>query len=26
MLTPHDPMHFERILGQRINNPVPELF
>lgn len=26
MLTPHDPTHFERILRQRINNPVPELF
>lgn len=26
MLTPHDPTHFERILRQRINNPVPDLF
>jgi homoserine kinase type II len=26
MLTPHDPAHFERILRQRIDNPVPELF
>ncbi|WP_019139534.1 homoserine kinase [Noviherbaspirillum massiliense] len=26
MLTPHDPAHFERILRQRINNPVPALF
>jgi homoserine kinase type II len=26
MLTPHDPTHFERILRQRIDNPVPELF
>jgi homoserine kinase type II len=26
MLTPHDPMHFERILRQRINEPVPDLF
>jgi len=26
MLTPHDPTHFERILRQRINSPVPELF
>ncbi len=26
MLTPHDPTHFERILRQRINNPVPALF
>jgi homoserine kinase type II len=26
MLTPHDPTHFERILRQRINNPIPELF
>jgi len=26
MLMPHDPTHFERILRQRINNPVPELF
>ncbi len=26
MLTPHDPKHFERILRQRINNPVPDLF
>jgi homoserine kinase type II len=26
MLTPHDPAHFERILRQRIDNPVPALF
>jgi homoserine kinase type II len=26
MLTPHDPTHFERILRQRIDNPIPELF
>lgn len=26
MLTPHDPTHFERILRQRINKPVPALF
>lgn len=26
MLTPHDPMHFERILRQRIYDPVPDLF
>jgi homoserine kinase type II len=26
ILTPHDPTHFERILRQRINSPVPELF
>ncbi|HEY8608749.1 MAG TPA: homoserine kinase [Noviherbaspirillum sp.] len=26
MLTPHDPTHFERILRQRIDNPVPDLF
>ncbi len=26
LLTPHDPTHFERILRQRINHPVPELF
>ena len=26
MLTPHDPGHFERILRQRINHPVPDLF
>jgi homoserine kinase type II len=26
MLTPHDPMHFERILRQRINDPVFDLF
>lgn len=26
LLTPHDPAHFERILRQRINNPVPDLF
>ncbi|MDB5727474.1 MAG: homoserine kinase [Noviherbaspirillum sp.] len=26
MLTPHDPAHFERILRQRINHPIPELF
>lgn len=26
MLTPHDPTHFERILRQRINNPVPDLY
>jgi homoserine kinase type II len=26
MLTPHDPTHFERILRQRIDNPVPKLF
>jgi homoserine kinase type II len=26
MLTPHDPTHFERILRQRIDHPVPELF
>ncbi|HYD96384.1 MAG TPA: homoserine kinase [Noviherbaspirillum sp.] len=26
MLTPHDPTHFERILRQRINHPVPDLF
>jgi len=26
MLTPHDPVHFERILRQRIAHPVPELF
>jgi homoserine kinase type II len=26
MLTPHDPMHFERILRQRISDPVPDLF
>jgi homoserine kinase type II len=26
MLTPHDPRHFERILRQRINHPVPDLF
>ena len=26
MLTPHDPIHFERILRQRIEQPVPELF
>ncbi len=26
MLTPHDPTHFERILRERISNPVPALF
>jgi len=26
MLTPHDPTHFERILRQRITNPIPELY
>jgi homoserine kinase type II len=26
MLTPHDPTHFERILRQRIDKPVPALF
>jgi homoserine kinase type II len=26
MLTPHDPTHFERILRQRIDHPVPALF
>jgi homoserine kinase type II len=26
MLTPHDPGHFERILRQRIDHPVPTLF
>ena len=26
MLAPHNPMHFERILRQRINDPVPDLF
>ncbi len=26
MLTPHDPTHFERILRQRVDNPVPDLF
>ncbi|RJF99572.1 homoserine kinase [Noviherbaspirillum saxi] len=26
MLTPHDPTHFERILRQRIENPVPQLY
>jgi homoserine kinase type II len=26
MLTPHDPAHFERILRQRIDKPIPELF
>lgn len=26
MLTPHDPGHFERILRERIRNPVPPLF
>lgn len=26
MLTPHDPAHFERILRERINHPVPALF
>ncbi|HEX8885633.1 MAG TPA: homoserine kinase [Noviherbaspirillum sp.] len=26
MLTPHDPGHFERILRERINQPVPPLF
>jgi homoserine kinase type II len=26
MLTPHDPTHFERILRERIGNPVPDLF
>ena len=26
MLTPHDPMHFERILRQRIAHPAPALF
>jgi homoserine kinase type II len=26
MLTPHDPTHFERILRQRINHPIPPLF
>jgi homoserine kinase type II len=26
MLTPHDPMHFERILRQRVSHPVPDLF
>lgn len=26
MLTPHDPTHFERILRQRMDNPVPALF
>jgi homoserine kinase type II len=26
MLTPHDPAHFERILRQRISQPVPTLF
>lgn len=26
MLTPHDPSHFERILRQRIDHPVPALF
>lgn len=26
MLTPHDPTHFERILRQRIDAPIPELF
>jgi homoserine kinase type II len=25
MLNPHDPMHFERILRQRIHDPVPDL-
>lgn len=25
MLTPHDPAHFERILRQRIAQPVPDL-
>ena len=26
MLTPHDPAHFERVLRDRIDNPVPALF
>jgi homoserine kinase type II len=26
MLTPHDPTHFERILRQRIDHPVPDLY
>ncbi len=26
MLTPHDPIHFERILRQRIAGPIPTLF
>jgi homoserine kinase type II len=26
MLTPHDPVHFERILRQRVNDPIPDLF
>ena len=26
MLAPHDPVHFERILRQRIHGPVPDLF
>jgi homoserine kinase type II len=26
MLTPHDPGHFERILRERISQPVPPLF
>jgi homoserine kinase type II len=26
MLTPHDPTHFERILRQRIDNPIPALY
>jgi homoserine kinase type II len=26
MLTPHDPVHFERILRERIATPAPELF
>ena len=26
MLAPHDPMHFERILRQRIHDPLPGLF
>ena len=26
MLTPHDPAHFERVLRERIDHPVPALF
>jgi homoserine kinase type II len=26
LLTPHDPIHFKRILRQRITNPVPALY